>query len=166
MGKLIHFNQYCLYLLACCCLLTVTPAVSAPVVLKIKFHHTLSSLLVRGTPTQAQMSADGGNGATDAVFYIRSGTDTGSYTYESVEHPDNYLIVDNQGSFSLGSKDGKIHQFKNTVLGSIYTGLYADVPAQTHRCYLAFDINGNQVSNPCASDIDTEQAKLTVLSVL
>ena len=60
MGNLI--NQ-CLYLLACCCLLTVSPAVSTPVTaLKITLHHALSSLLVRGTPTEAQVSANGGAG--------------------------------------------------------------------------------------------------------
>ena len=59
MGNLI--NQ-CLYLLACCCLLTVTPAVSTPVTaLKITLHHALTSLLVRGTPTEA-VSANGGAG--------------------------------------------------------------------------------------------------------
>ena len=164
MGKLIHD---CLCLLACYILLVaVTPAVSNPIPLKVRFRHDYSYLFVRGTPTQAQMSADGGTAATDAEFYVRPGTDTGSYTYESVAHPGNYLIVNSQGSFSLGSKDGNIHHFKHAILGAIYTGVFADVPGQAHRCYLAFDINGNQVSNPCAANLDIELAKLTVLSVL
>ena len=100
--------------------------------------------------------------ADDAEFYVTVNGNS-EYTYESVKYPGNYLIVDNQGSFSLGSKDGKIHQFKHTILGAIYTGVYADVPSQTHRCYLAFDIDGNQVSNPCAANLDLELAKLTKL---
>ena len=102
--------------------------------------------------------------AEDAEFY-RSLTFNGNsellYTYQSVKYPGNYLMVDSQGSFSLGTEE---QQFKNEVLGTNLIGVYADVTGQTNPCYLAFDANGNQVSNPCAADIDKEKAKLTVLS--
>ena len=104
--------------------------------------------------------------AEDAEFYIYLTVNRNSellYTYESVKYPGNYLMVDSQGSFSLGSKK---QQLKNEVLGANFVGVYADVYIhdQTHRCYLAFDKYGNQVSNPCAADLDKELAKLTVLS--
>ena len=97
--------------------------------------------------------------ATDTEFYVTEPT-SGTFVYESVQYPNNYLIVDSQGSFSLGSMDGNIHQFKHKILGAFYIGLYADVPGQAYRCYLAFDTNGNQVSNPCSSTLDLELAKL------
>ena len=96
--------------------------------------------------------------ADDTEFY-RQGSSS-AINYESVKYPGNYLTVDSQGSFSIGSNAGN---FKHEFLGGNKIGVYADVSGQAHRCYLAFDINGNQVSNPCASDLDIELAKVTEL---
>ena len=99
---------------------------------------------------------------TDTEFYITQPS-TGTFVYESVEHSGNYLVMDSAGFFYIGSQTGKTYEFKHGVLGLNFVSLYAEIAGKDNPCYLAFDSNGDQVSDPCPADFNdiSENAKLT-----
>ena len=80
------------------------------------------------------------------------------FKYESVTDAGKYLIMDNMGSFSMGSTSEGEYLFTRTALGDFFK-LSADVSGTT--CYLALDEDGYQLQNPCSlSSSDQEKAKL------
>ena len=66
--------------------------------------------------------------------------------------------MNNTGSFSIGSTSDGEYLFTRTPVGEFFR-LSAVVSDTT--CYLAFDEDGHQLSNPCSlSNKDLEKAKL------
>ena len=81
-----------------------------------------------------------------------------SFKYESVADAGKYLIMDNTGSFFVGSTSEGEYLFTRTAVGDFFK-LSADVSDTT--CYLAFDEDGYQLPNPCSlNSSDQEKAKL------
>ena len=133
---------------------------------KVMLHHEHSGQFVEGTPTSGPVTATGGTSGklyhnqnqwyyvcaspyrslscfAGTEFYPHQSGD--SFTYESAADAGKYLIMSNQGSFSVGSTSEGIYEFTKTAVGDFFK-LSADVSGTT--CYLAFDEDENQLSNP------------------
>ena len=86
----------------------------------------------------------------------------GKYAFESGQYSGEYLIMNDNGTLSLGSSKGNIHEFSLASTGSgrhIY--LTATLPSGA-VCYVSFDVDGNPLANRCQplDSVGLEDAKL------
>ena len=159
-------------------ILTSIGQISCAPVQKIMLYHEYSGQFLEGTPSSGPVNATGGISgqpyhsqmcifcvqAIMKVFHAITGTEfypqqSGDlFKYESVDVSGKYLIMNNQGVFSIGSTSKGEYLFTRTAVGDFFK-LSADVSNTT--CYLAFNEDGYQLPNPCSlSSGDEEKAKL------
>ena len=152
--------------------------ISCAPVQKIMLYHEYSGQFLEGTPSSGPVTASGGISGQlyhiqmcrfcvhvfMKLFHAITGTEfypqqSGNFfKYESVDDTGKYLIMNNQGVFSIGSTSEGEYLFTRTTVGDFFK-LSADVSDRT--CYLAFDEDGHQLPNPCSlSSSDHEKAKL------
>ena len=69
--------------------------------------------------------------------------------FESVQYSGDFLIMNDNGTLTLGNPKGKIHEFTLATIGSdrnVY--LNATLPSGAN-CYVAFDSQGSPLANRC-----------------
>ena len=134
---------------------TTSPAPRLPLVI----YHPESQSLVRAS--HAQVSADGVIGDSHIKFYW----DQDSGTFESVDYPGEFLLMDAAGALSLGVPNEPTfkHRYTRTAADGV-NNYFTAVTSSGSKCYIAFHWTGAQLASPChpLSGVDEQHAKLQI----
>ena len=109
---------------------------------------------------------------SDSLFYITSlfaDPNTEFYwhqdgSFESVDLPGNYLLMNAGGTLSLGVPNELTFKHRYTSTAAGFYSYFTAVTSSGSRCYIAFDWQGAQLASPCdpLSDVDQENAKIQI----
>ena len=100
---------------------------------------------------------------SSTTFCLHS--DGGFESFESVDYPGKYLLMAGNGALSLGVPNEPTykHKFTRSYAGPLLVHyFFTAVTSSGSTCYIAFDVAGAQLTNPCdpLSTDDQEHAKL------
>ena len=138
-----------------------SPVYSAPTgspALQVVIYHPESESLVRAS--LSQVAADGTTGDSHTKFYWHQ-----DGSFESVDLPGKYLLMDAAGALSLGAPNEPTfkHKYTRTSADVAHDYLTA-VTSSGSTCYIAFDWTGAQLASPCdpLSGVDEQNAKIQI----
>ena len=146
-------------LLTICIFSSVYSAPTGSPALQVVIYHPESESLVRAS--HSQVAADGTTGDSYTKFFW----DQENGSFESVDLPGKYLLMDAAGALSLGVPNEPTfkHRYTRTSADVAHDYLTA-VTSSGSTCYIAFDWQGAQLASPCdpLSGVDEQNAKIQI----